>query len=336
MYKKYRVLWAENFYQGIVNNLEHQSAEKFNSLNISNSFSLYESLIRKLRDLPNVQFCSLKNLQMMRPKDNIIIALRYDVDINVTLGVKCARFLARYSIPSTFYILHTAPYYGYFKNNIFYRNPFMKDIIMNFIVTGCEIGLHIDPLSIYINYKVDGAQALKLELEWLRNIGVKVVGTASHNSAPVYGAENFEIFKGRSFQSRSYLRYKNMKIPLQILDERCLGLTYEANYPIPKRVADKNLLEEYIGLPIENAIFNQEWMKFYLNNNPYFERGYDYTFWLNGNNTWVISGHQNNKSLFLWNITTEEIFKFLYNKNDLLKGQRIVFVIHPCYFSKKE
>ncbi len=85
------------------------------------------------------------------------------------------------------------------------------------------------------------AENLEQELRWLRSLGVVVRGTLAHNSAPVYGAENFEIFEGRVLWERE-VRCENGRIlPLGKLSEKKLDLSYEGAFAIPK----KNFKEDF-------------------------------------------------------------------------------------------
>lgn len=83
---------------------------------------------------------------------------------------------------------------------------------------------------------MDGSQGLRTELDWLRNQGLNIVGTAAHNSFRVYNAENFAVFKGRPLRSGQApedcpeIAVKDGNhCFLQELDELELALSYEAN-----------------------------------------------------------------------------------------------------------
>jgi len=165
---------------------------------------------------------------------NIVGHLRHDVDVDIRAALEIARVEAEFGIPATFYILHTAPYYGSFSGGVFRRNEAMIHVYREIQNLGHEIALHTDPLNLYINYDIDGAQAIREELKWLRDNGIEIRGTVAHNSSSEYGVENFAIFKGRQLRfgepggPEGYV-FQNKKIPLQVLDEEELGLEYEGN-----------------------------------------------------------------------------------------------------------
>ena len=51
-----------------------------------------------------------------------------------------------------------------------------------------EIGLHIDPLGVLCEHGVDGVEAMRTELAWIRSHGASVSGVVAHNSAAAYGS----------------------------------------------------------------------------------------------------------------------------------------------------
>jgi hypothetical protein len=70
----------------------------------------------------------------------------------------------------------------------------------------------------------------------LRSEGLSVTGTVAHNRFDVYGAENFAIFKGKPQRGRDKpedcpkeVIHHGKWAPLQVLDEKEMGLNYEAN-----------------------------------------------------------------------------------------------------------
>ena len=73
-------------------------------------------------------------------------------------------------------------------------------------------------------------------------------------------------------------------------------------------------------------------MKIYLNDNPSFERDYDYSLWVVAADSWVISGHNDNKHTFFWDVKTEEMLEPF--RRGIFKDKSVIFVMHPCYFNR--
>ena len=104
---------------------------------------------------------------------------------------------------------------------------------------GHEVALHTDALSVYQRHGVDGAAALVSELGWLRENGIEVRGTVAHGSRSAFGAENFEIFRGRrAGEARSAdpalarpagFVHRGRPARLRELCEDDLGLAFEGN-----------------------------------------------------------------------------------------------------------
>lgn len=298
---------------------------------ISNHFGYYEDLISNLASMQHLEVRSV--YRFMEPlADKTVVSLRHDVDIDYKLSLDCARTLARYGVPGSFYYLHTAYYWGQWSANHFLRNPNIAHLLKDVAVTGCEIGLHIDPIHLYLN-GFNGAESVVKELEFIRGLGIQVHGVATHNSAPVYGADNFEIFKGYSFGGRSNFMAKNIQIPLQTLDMASLNLTYEANFPLI-RPAFSREAQDYISYCLPSAaINNKQWMYQYLHNNPCYARAHEVICWVHGPNNWVWSDIRTNT--FGWKLHFSDI---IYKLNELINQPpcRVLFILHPCFFNKSD
>jgi hypothetical protein len=288
-----------------------EAIKPFSELDLLNSFATYEHVINFLMKKSRFDIRPMKRLTDPPIGDRITVALRHDVDADVYTATRAARALSDRGLAGTFYLLHTSGYYGYFEERVFRRHPAMARVVEELLETDCEIGLHSDGLSVYCEHGINGAAAVSTEIAWLRAQGADVTGTVAHNSASVYGAENFEIFRDKALADRRSFEWCGRRIPLQVLDEESLGLTYEGNYPI---VANQPTSVD---------------LKDYLHHNPIFERAYDISVWLLARDSWVVARHKNPKEL-CWPETTDRMLSFL----DAAKaGTRIVLNIHPEYVS---
>ncbi len=203
----------------------------------------YEKLIRELASIDNLVFVPHTELNDFGcPPDKIVCSIRHDVDADIRVSLTEAEIEYKYGCRSTFYILHTAPYYGSWVDGVHHRNGCMAHIYRKMQDLGHEIALHTDPLNLYQNMKLDGAQAVREEIAWLREQGLTITGTVAHNSAPIYGIENFAIFHGKNRKGLALgtrgqpgdelldeIWHDGKWAPLGVLDEAELGLTYEGN-----------------------------------------------------------------------------------------------------------
>ena len=203
----------------------------------------YEKLIRSLAAIPNLVFVPHTELNDYGcPSDQIVCSIRHDVDADIRVSVTEAEIERKYGARTTYYILHTAPYYGTWVDGVHERNGCMANLYRRIQDLGHEIALHTDPLNLYQNMKIDGAQAVREEIAWLREQGLTITGTVAHNSAPIYGIENFAIFAGKNRKGLALgtrgepgdelleeIWHDGKWAPLGVLDEAQLGLTYEGN-----------------------------------------------------------------------------------------------------------
>ncbi|MCH8149844.1 MAG: hypothetical protein IH987_17985 [Planctomycetes bacterium] len=298
-----------------------------------NDFSYYENFAAFLGDHPRLLVRPMKELYAPAPKDRAVVALRHDMDVDPWSALCMSQALRQAGITGTFYVLHTTEmYYGRFDDSgfgAFERYRGLHELLRSMQDDyHCEIGLHLDGLKFYLQYGMDGAGCVRAELAWLRSKGIKIVGTAAHNSAPVYGAENFEMLKGRAVLDRRNLIRNEVSIPLQTLDEAELGLTYEANYPEVGRTEYSFAIPRFLLGHPPDAVRNEKWMRTYLLENPYVCWGHDYNIWLIGDDRWVIAGHRARDPVFIWDAKFNDVCDFL---GQLEPGKHAVCHIHPIY-----
>lgn len=296
----------------------------------ADSFDQYEEFIHTLRDIPNTTIVPLKELMSAPTTDRKVVALRYDIDADPVTGVRLARFNARYGMCGSFYILHSAYYYGILLNGCWHRNaPMLRDWVQSFVVAGAEVGLHVDPLTIYTSLGIDGAGAVRTELQYLRDCGAKIEGVVAHNSFAVYGAENFEIFKNRTVWSRTSIPTKFGKAPLGVLGMAELGISYEGNFASAVSAGPTPEAQAWLGAAMAEAANSEPWMQKYLHENPCYRRAYDGAIWHHGGGKWTVAVQS--PRIWQWKTSLKEAMKIFA---ELPVGKRISIVMHPVGFSK--
>lgn len=307
-------------------------SETLDQMALLNDLEYYEKFIEFVKSVSRCEARPLQDLYQPLDEDRFALALRHDMDMDLFSSVDVSRILYNAGLKGTFYVQHTAVYYGEFADRRFNRNTNIIDYLLSIQNDfQCELGLHTDGLWVYQQWGLDGAQALRSELAWLRSHGIRISGTAAHNSAPLYGAENFELFEDRAVLNRYVLVKDGQKIPLQTLDESDLALEYEANYPEVGNSRQSAEMAEYLGTLPPDALRNESWMRAYAFDNPYCRWGHDYNLWLIGKDRWLICGHPDRDAVFKWNVTFDDLVNFI---RQVSTGAHVICHIHPVYVSQ--
>jgi hypothetical protein len=292
---------------------------------LSMHVSYYERLLLKLADMRDTAIVPVKDL-MRQQGARRTIALRHDIDAKPDAAVSLARLNARYGIASTFYLLHSSPYYGAFNEFLFTRNPRLRHWIDALIVAGCEIGLHNDALGIEARMGISAAEVMGAEIGWLRDQGAQIHGTVAHNSFGSQGAENFEVFSELVMWPREPRSDADEPMPLGQLSMASLGLSYEGNFPAPPDKVDEAAVAEFCAIA-EPGPRNGAWMKAYLLDNPYMKRGHGCDIWLVDIDRWVVCDRE--IGYFNANLRFDELDSYFGLEQ---RASRVVFTLHPDYF----
>ncbi len=199
----------------------------------------YRQLIASLAGLEHVECVTLGDLCREPAGDGTVrLAIRHDVDGDIVTAEHGAEIEAEFGVPASYYFLHTAFYYGRFEEGKFLRHECMAHVYRRIQSLGHEVGLHTNGLEVYEETGVDGAQAVADEIAWMRQAGLEIRGTVGHGSKAAFGAENFEVFKGRAkgrkrtedtLRDPEQITHDGKSAWVHVLDEATLGLDYEGN-----------------------------------------------------------------------------------------------------------
>ena len=146
------------------------------------NFVTIDNFLKYLSTSDRFLIVQQKDLEKTTSTDKVIISLRHDVDDNINASVKLAYLENKYVIKSTYFILHTAKYYGVTNRGYFKRNDDVLYYIKKIQDYGHEIGWHNDLVTLQIMYGLDPREFLKTELGWLRDNSISIAGTTSHGS----------------------------------------------------------------------------------------------------------------------------------------------------------
>ena len=151
------------------------------------NFNSYDNFLSYLASSDRFLILPQKDFEQAQSTDKVIISLRYDMDEDIKAAVKFAYREHKYGIRSSYFVLHTADYYGRRDGTSFIRNEdvvlYLKKIQDYY---GHEIGFHNDLITLQIVYGISSRKYLENELFYLRNNGINIYGTTYHGSKYCY------------------------------------------------------------------------------------------------------------------------------------------------------
>lgn len=159
------------------------------------NYFYYDKFLSHLANSDHFQIVQLKDFKAAHSVDKVIVALRYDIDENINAAIKLAYREHKYGIRSTYFILHTAPYYGKINGSDFIRNDNLLDYLKILQDSyGHEIGFHNDLVTLQIVYGINSKAFLRDELAYLRENSINIVGTTYHGSGYCYIYHYFNAY----------------------------------------------------------------------------------------------------------------------------------------------
>lgn len=203
-------------------------------------YSRYEEFLESISDSSRYRIVPLKDLPSEKTKARIAISLRHDVDWDLRSALEMAKIEHEYRMKATYFILHTARYYGVTKKDyVMHKHsiiPILQKIQNQY---GHEIGWHNDLVTLECVYGIDPKSYLQQELQWLRRNGISIVGTAAHGSiyCRKFGFHNNYFFHDfpetlGEFPSNRSVNIKGRERFISKAYLRDFGLEYEA-YHLP-------------------------------------------------------------------------------------------------------
>jgi hypothetical protein len=118
------------------------------------------------------------------------IGMRHDCDNVIAPAVHMAEWEAERGYRSTYYILHTAPYWN--------DKPLLREALFAIADCGHEIGIHNDALTVALQTGRDPADVLHEAIDELRSYGHTIRSTVAHGNSLCGVAHyvNDEMFVG--------------------------------------------------------------------------------------------------------------------------------------------
>jgi hypothetical protein len=210
------------------------------------TYEKYADFLRKISDTSKYIVLPINDFRKTIDSNKIVIGLRHDVDNDLKVAQRFSKTEKALGYRSTYYILHTANYYLADPSNKAVHSdsiiPILKDMQNN---SGFEIGWHNDLVTLQVVYHIDPVNFLHQELNWLRDNGIKVVGTSSHGSSYC-----------KVFMYLNYYFFEECTLPIV--------QPYVNNITVPDGSGRVTIKKGRL------SDFNLEYEAYFLNNNKYF------------------------------------------------------------------
>jgi hypothetical protein len=176
-----------------------------------NDFTDYRHLMESIQ-APKAPLCE--------PPDGKTVMLRHDIDHSIDKALDFARAEYEMGYRSTYFLLHTAPYFDY--------SSLFRDQVRELQDLGHEVGIHNNFISEW--YRT-GTMSIARSLGFLRSAGVDVFGTASHGDQLCYehGFINYEVWT-ECYGKNSNRKPREKEPPWPRFSLKEFGLEYEAYF----------------------------------------------------------------------------------------------------------
>ena len=162
------------------------------------TFERYASFLKKISDTSKYIVLPINEFRNTENSRKIVIGLRHDLDVDLKHAFSFSDIEWNLGFRSTYYILHTAPYYLNDPTNFSVHSEKIIPILKNMQdERHFEIGFHNDLVTLQAVYNIDPVKYLHGELSWLRSNGIKIYGSASHGSpyCKTYKYLNYYFFE---------------------------------------------------------------------------------------------------------------------------------------------
>ena len=286
----------------------------------------YEKFLKYLISSNRFLIVPQKDFDKTFSDDKVVLSLRHDVDDDINASIKMAYIEHKYGIVSTYFILHTAKYYGITKANYFKRNDkiiyYLEKLQNSF---GHEIGIHNDLVTLQVIYHIEPKSFLSNQLKWLRDNGINVYGTSAHGSNYCYlfHYSNTYFWKSSPYEGSSFTNFEFIQTNTSFFP---VQLTFEDADTWNKNNSIDKVKNENQGMP--NPVEN-------VNKHP-------------ANNIKIIKDDKENYGLVYDANFLKDNYYFsdatiypggkrwhmgVQNFNEIPIGQKVIILIHPQHWN---
>ncbi|MEK6793503.1 MAG: hypothetical protein AABZ39_01905 [Spirochaetota bacterium] len=191
------------------------------------SWDDYRTLLAEITK-PQYRVLTVRDLVTDTTKDTVVIGMRHDIDSHPEKALAMAKLEHEAGIRSTYYILHSATYYGDVKNGIIAPNAAIRALAKKLSDKGFEIGIHTDLFSMMWKYQFDPVAFMKEEIERYRTLGITVTGAAAHGDGTVIGMGLNNMWMFSEFGKKGHIVTNGVSYPYGMHSTADYGLSYEA------------------------------------------------------------------------------------------------------------
>jgi hypothetical protein len=126
----------------------------------------------------------------------VVVGMRHDIDSHPEKALAMAALEEAAGLRSTYFVLHSASYYGEVRDGRLRRHAAIGALAQEFDRRGFEVGIHHDLFSMMWRHGFAPEPFLREELASYRALGVAVTGAAAHGDGTVIarGLNNMWIF----------------------------------------------------------------------------------------------------------------------------------------------
>ncbi|OEF96827.1 hypothetical protein [Desulfuribacillus alkaliarsenatis] len=186
---------------------------------------LLEPYIYKFRILTHAEFA-----QSERYYDNILL-IRHDIDHDYETALRIGEWEQKKGIRSTFCILHSAWYYGMYREGRYIHTNELITLCKELRDMGHEINFHNNLITMSLQTGIDPIKVLKSELNFFKKINIDIKGTSTHGDklCRLLNYRNFEIFSEAVNEQLGKREIQGLygSVKLGSVSMKELGLVYE-------------------------------------------------------------------------------------------------------------
>ncbi len=159
------------------------------------SWGDYTALLDELADSSRYHVVTGRNFMKEKATDRVTVYFRHDIDVAPFHAVMMSEEEKKRNIGASYYVLHSAAYYGRKEPGKVFRYTAMDLIYRQIQQNGHEIGVHNDLFSMMLTNGIDPISFQKKELEYYKKAGIKITGTVCHGGViNAWGLNNTWLF----------------------------------------------------------------------------------------------------------------------------------------------
>lgn len=159
-------------------------------------------------------------------QDKVVIYFRHDMDNAPFHGLKMSAEEKKRNLRGSYYVLHSARYYGTTRPGAIERYAAMDRLYKEIYANGHEIGVHNDLFGMQLLTGIEPEKFQAAELEYYKSIGIPVVGTVCHGSIiNSWGLNNTWLFS--DFKKTGEYNHKGKIVKYGIRSVKDFGFDYE-------------------------------------------------------------------------------------------------------------